>query len=139
MPKVRLELATPGLQTQCSSHWPTYLENHSMKWRFSLSHGKCSLSASYVPNCSRKARMNSLYSNDEYFIIISPHTWTENACSVKSVSVQNSFCSLQLPSKHVVQTNRNKANCLKSSLLFFCAITHLFWYWKLKEIVSSDH
>ena len=54
----------------------------------------------------------------------------ESSCSVKSMSVQNSFCSLQLLPKHVVQTNRNKANCVKSSLLFLCAITHIFWYWK---------
>ena len=46
------------------------------------------------------------------------------------MSVQNSFCSLQLLPKHVVQTNRNKANCVKFSLLFLCAITHKFWYWK---------
>ena len=28
MPKVRLELATPGLQTQCSSHWAIQLESY---------------------------------------------------------------------------------------------------------------
>ena len=62
-------------------------------------------------------------------------SWTswsklENSRSVKSMSVQNSFCSLQVLPKHVVQTNRNKANCVKSFLLFLCAITHIFWYWK---------
>ena len=46
--------------------------------------------------------------------------------SVKSMSVRNSFCSLQLLPKHVVQTNRNKANCVKSSLSFLCAIAHIF-------------
>ena len=60
----------------------------------------------------------------------------ENACSVKSVSVQNSFCSLQLLPKHVVQTNRSEDNCLKSSLLFLCAITHILI---LKGIVSSEN
>ena len=69
------------------------------------------------------------------YISIMNSLWTslsklENSCSVKSMSVQNSFCSLQLLPKHVVQTNRNKANCVKSSLLFLCAITHIFWYWK---------
>ena len=49
----------------------------------------------------------------------------ENAWSVKSVSVQNSFCSLQLLPRYVVQTNRSEANCLKSSLLFLCVITQL--------------
>ena len=47
------------------------------------------------------------------------YTW-----SVKSVSVKKSFCSLQLLPKQVVQTNRSEANCLKSSPLFLCAITH---------------
>ena len=28
MPKVRLELATPGLQTQCSSHWAIQLKSY---------------------------------------------------------------------------------------------------------------
>ena len=60
----------------------------------------------------------------------------ENNCSVKSVSVQNSFCSLQLLPKHVVQTNRNKVNCLKSSLfIFMCDYTYILI---LKRIVSSD-
>ena len=54
---------------------------------------------------------------------------------MKSVSVQNRFCSLQLLPKHVVQTNRNEANCLKSSLLFLCAITHILI---LKGIFSSQ-
>ena len=40
----------------------------------------------------------------------------EYAWSVKAVPVQNSFCSLQLLPKHVVQTNRSDANCLKSHL-----------------------
>ena len=60
----------------------------------------------------------------------------ENTCSVKSVSVQNNFCSLQLLPKHVVQTNRNEANCLKSSLLLLCAIIHILI---LKGIVSCDN
>ena len=61
----------------------------------------------------------------------------ENDCSVKSVSVQNSFCSLQHLPKHVVQTNENKGNCLKSSLLFLCGITHIFWNWKeLSQLTS---
>ena len=30
MPKVRLELATPGLQTQCSSHWAIQLKSYKM-------------------------------------------------------------------------------------------------------------
>ena len=57
-------------------------------------------------------------------------------CSVRSVSVHNSFCSLQLLPKHVVQTNGNKAYCLKSSLLFsMCDYTYILI---LKGIVSSD-
>ena len=53
---------------------------------------------------------------------------------VLSVSVQNSFCSLQLLPKHVVQTNRNKANCLKSSLL--CTIYTLITHWE--KLLDSD-
>ena len=61
------------------------------------------------------------------------------------MSVQNSFYSLQLLPKHAVQTNRNKANCLQSSLLFFVWL-HIYFEteknclkWPLELIVLRYH
>ena len=53
----------------------------------------------------------------------------ENNRSVKSVSMQNSFCSLQLLPKHVVQTNK------VFPFIFMCDYTYILI---LKGIVSSD-
>ena len=44
-----------------------------------------------------------------------------NQCQCKTA-----FAACDLCPKHALQTNRNKANCLQSSLLFLCAITHAF-------------
>ena len=65
-------------------------------------------------------RYISMINNSEACLSTCEYAW-----SVKSVSVQNSFCSLQLLPKHVVQIKRSEANCLKVfPFIFMCDYTY---------------